>query len=91
MKANDFFEDAKRLFVEGKLKESISTFTKAADAGYDRKTSYLSRGAAYLKLQEADAAIADLSQSSCAREEPICTLYRKRRTSKLRHCRYSWR
>jgi tetratricopeptide (TPR) repeat protein len=61
MKANDFFEDAKRLFVEGKLKDSIAAFTKAADAGYDIEISYLSRGAAYLKLREADEAIADFS------------------------------
>jgi tetratricopeptide (TPR) repeat protein len=61
MKANDIFEDAKRLFVEGKLKESAEAFTKAAKAGYDEKISYLSRGAAYLKLHEADSAITDFS------------------------------
>jgi tetratricopeptide (TPR) repeat protein len=61
MKANDFFEDAKRLFVEGKLRESAEAFTKAADAGYERKISYLSRGAAYLRLREADSAIADFT------------------------------
>ncbi len=59
MKANDLFEDAKRLFVEGKLRESAELFTKAFEAGYDKKMSYLSRGAAYLKLHEADNAIAD--------------------------------
>jgi tetratricopeptide (TPR) repeat protein len=61
MKANDFFEDAKRLFVEGKFKDSIAAFTQAADAGYEREISYLSRGAAYLKLREADNAMADFS------------------------------
>ncbi len=62
MKANDLFEDAKRLFIEGKLRECAVEFTKAAEAGYDQKISYLSRGAAYLKLREADNAIADFSK-----------------------------
>jgi tetratricopeptide (TPR) repeat protein len=61
MNANDLFEDAKRLFVEGKLRESAVAFTKAAEAGHDKKISYLSRGAAYLKLREAGNAIADFS------------------------------
>lgn len=59
MTANDIFEDAKRLFVEGKFRESAELFTKAAEAGYDQKISYLSRGAAHLKLRQADNAIAD--------------------------------
>ncbi len=61
MTATDFFEDGKRLFVEGKLRESAEAFAKAAEAGYDRKISYLSRGAAYLKLRKADEAIADFN------------------------------
>ncbi len=61
MKANDIFEGAKRLFVEGKFRESAGAFTKAAAAGYDQKISYLSRGAAYLKLKEAENAIDDFS------------------------------
>ncbi len=62
MGANDFFEDGKRLFVEGKLKESIEAFTRAVETGYEPKISYLSRGAAYLKIREADKAIADFSK-----------------------------
>jgi tetratricopeptide (TPR) repeat protein len=62
MGAGEFFEDGKRLFVEGKLKESIEAFTKAAEAGHEQKISYLSRGAAYLKLREADKAISDFSK-----------------------------
>jgi Flp pilus assembly protein TadD len=62
MKANDFFEDGKRLFVEGRLRDSIEAFTKAADAGYDSEISYLSRGAAFLKLRKADEAIEDFSK-----------------------------
>jgi Flp pilus assembly protein TadD len=61
MKSDDFFEDGKRLFVEGRLRESIAAFTKAAEGGYDKKISYLSRGAAYLKLREADKALEDFS------------------------------
>ncbi len=62
MKAIDFFEDGKRLFVEGKLKDSIEAFSKAADSGYDSEISFLSRGAAYLKLRDADRAIEDFSK-----------------------------
>jgi tetratricopeptide (TPR) repeat protein len=61
MKANDLFEDGKRYFVEGKLRDSIAAFTKAAEGGFEQKISYLSRGAAYLKLKEADSAISDFS------------------------------
>jgi tetratricopeptide (TPR) repeat protein len=62
MRAKDFFEVGKRHFVEGRLTESIEAFTKAAEAGYDPQISYLSRGAAYLKLREADKAIDDFSR-----------------------------
>ncbi len=62
MNTSDFFEDGKRHFVEGRLRESIEAFTKAAGAGYDPRISYLSRGAAYLKLREADMAIEDFSR-----------------------------
>lgn len=61
MKSEDIFEGAKRLFLAGKLRESAEEFTRAAASGYDQKISYLSRGAAYLKLREADNAIADFS------------------------------
>lgn len=62
MEAENFFEDGKRLFVEGKINESIESFTKAAEAGYDPTIIFLSRGAAHLKLGEADHAIADFSR-----------------------------
>jgi tetratricopeptide (TPR) repeat protein len=61
MGAGDFFEEGKRFFVEGKYEESIEAFTKAAEAGYGQTISYLSRGAAYLKLRRTDEAIADFS------------------------------
>ena len=61
MSANDFFEEGKRFFVEGNYEKSIEAFTKAAEAGHDQTISYLSRGAAFLKLRRADEAIADFS------------------------------
>ena len=61
MGSDDFFEQGKRFFVEGKYEESIEAFTMAAEAGYEQSISYLSRGAAYLKLRRADEAIADFS------------------------------
>jgi len=63
MEANGFFEEGKRLFVEGNLEASITAFTKALKAGYDAKISHLSRGAAYLKLKEPDRAIGDFSKA----------------------------
>jgi len=62
MEANVLFEEGKRLFVEGKLEESIDAFTKALEAGLDPKMSYLSRGAANLKLKEPDRAIGDFNK-----------------------------
>jgi tetratricopeptide (TPR) repeat protein len=62
MKANDFFEDGKRYFVEGNLRDSIEAFTKAADGGFEKEISYLSRGAAHLKLKESDEAVSDFSR-----------------------------
>ena len=59
MSAADFFEKGKHFFVEGKYEESIEAFTMAAEAGHEQTISYLSRGAAYLKLRRADEAIAD--------------------------------
>jgi tetratricopeptide (TPR) repeat protein len=63
MNADDFFEEGKRLFVEGKLEESIDVFTKAINGGFDQKIAYLSRGSAYLRLKDADKAIADFSKA----------------------------
>jgi tetratricopeptide (TPR) repeat protein len=77
MEANEFFEEAKRLFIQGKLRESIEVFTKAADSGYDPVISRLSRGAAYLKLKEADRAIGDFSSViTMDRETPRAYYYR---------------
>lgn len=61
MSAGDYFEEGKRFFVEGKYEESIEAFTMAAETGYEQTISYLSRGAAYLKLRRADEAVADFN------------------------------
>ena len=63
MGANEYFEEGKRLFVEGKLEESIHAFTKALEAGFEPTMTYLSRGAAYLKLKEPDRAIVDFGRA----------------------------
>jgi len=62
METNEFFEAGKRLFVEGRMEESIDSFTKALESGYDPKMSHLSRGAAYIKLKESDKALEDFDK-----------------------------
>jgi tetratricopeptide (TPR) repeat protein len=77
MEANEFFEEAKRLFIKEKYEESVGLFNRAADSGYDPVISYLSRGAAYLKLKDADRAIADFSSViTMDRENPRAYYYR---------------
>lgn len=77
MDAHEFFEDGKRLFVEGMLRESIDAFTKALDAGADPEITYLSRGTAYLKLKEANEAIDDFTKAIEAdKSSPRACYYR---------------
>lgn len=61
MTANELFQQAQRLFMEGKHRESIDKFTEALKAGFEPGITYLSRGAAYLKLNEPDKAIEDFT------------------------------
>lgn len=61
MKTNELFHEGQDYFIKGQLQESIETFTKAHDEGYDPVRSYLSRGVAYLKIEEYDKAIDDFS------------------------------
>lgn len=61
MEAKELFEEAQRLFIQGKHKEAIEEFTKAIEKGADPGISHLSRGAAYLKMQEVDKAIEDFT------------------------------
>ena len=59
MTTKELFHEAQGLFIKGKTEESIERFTRALESGYDPKASHLSRGAAYLQLNETDKAIDD--------------------------------
>jgi tetratricopeptide (TPR) repeat protein len=59
----ELLKEAQLLFIDGKHKESIEAFTKAIEAGADHYVSYLSRGAAHLKLKEVDEAISDFNDA----------------------------
>jgi tetratricopeptide (TPR) repeat protein len=64
MKASrDIFEDAQRLLIDGKFKESIEAFTRAINSGEKSEISFLSRGVAYLRNRETDKAIDDFSEA----------------------------
>ncbi|MCK5286600.1 MAG: tetratricopeptide repeat protein [Thermodesulfovibrionia bacterium] len=63
MTTNELFREAQNLFIEGKHKESIESFTKAIDEGEHTEIAYLSRGVAYLQTKERDSAIADFSKA----------------------------
>jgi Tfp pilus assembly protein PilF len=56
------FEDAQHLLIEGKVKESIDTFTKAIEGGENADIIFLSRGVAYLRNHETNKAIHDFSE-----------------------------
>lgn len=59
---NKEFEDAQRLLVKGRVKESINLFTHAINTGYKSDIAYLSRGVAYLKNHNSNEAIADFNK-----------------------------
>lgn len=61
MTTTELFKEGQALFIEGKTKESIKNFTMALKAGYDTYASHLSRGVAYLQLNETDKAIDDFN------------------------------
>jgi tetratricopeptide (TPR) repeat protein len=58
----ELFENAQRLFIDGKLSESIDAFTKAIDAGEKTDIAFLSRGVAFLRNHEAEKALHDFSE-----------------------------
>ncbi|MDA8164280.1 MAG: tetratricopeptide repeat protein [Desulfobacteraceae bacterium] len=60
MRGQEFFDEGQRLFMSGRIRESIDQFTQALAAGHDEVPVRLSRGAAYLNIQELDKALADL-------------------------------
>jgi tetratricopeptide (TPR) repeat protein len=69
MGAKESFEKAKQLFVEGNVEGSVRAFTEALEEGHDPGIIYLSRGVAYLKMNEIDEAIEDLSRAIDADRE----------------------
>jgi tetratricopeptide (TPR) repeat protein len=60
MRGQELFEEGQRLFMSGRVKESIDQFTQALAAGHDEIPTRLSRGAAYINTQEFDKALVDL-------------------------------
>jgi tetratricopeptide (TPR) repeat protein len=62
MDKNDLFQNGQRLFVQGRHEESIDYFSRSIEAGGETDIAFLSRGVAYLKLQNADKAIHDFSR-----------------------------
>lgn len=71
MGADELFEEGKKLFLEGKIEESINAFSKALDAGSEPGITFMSRGTAQLKLRNPDAAIADFSRAiDAVRDNP---------------------
>jgi tetratricopeptide (TPR) repeat protein len=62
MTSNEFFSEAKSKFATGHPKESIELFTKAEEQGCNPVTVYLSRGAAFLAMDELDKSIDDFNR-----------------------------
>jgi len=63
MDAQELLREAQLLFVNGKEKESIEAYTKAIEAGADPYIAHLSRGVAYIKIQDVDSALNDFSKA----------------------------
>ncbi len=62
MNAKELFRKAQSLFIEGRHKESIDAFTESITAGGKSEMLLLSRGVAYLKIEELQKAIEDFSR-----------------------------
>ena len=63
MDTKELLRAAQLLFVDGKDKESIEAFTKALEAGADPYIAHLSRGVAYVKVEDIDHALSDFSKA----------------------------
>jgi tetratricopeptide (TPR) repeat protein len=63
MDPQELLREAQVLFVEGKDKESIEAFTKAINAGADPYIGHLSRGVAYVKVNDIDQALDDFTRA----------------------------
>ena len=75
MTAKELFEQAQHFFIEGRHGESIEKFTEALNAGFEPAITYLSRGAAYLKMNEPDKAIEDFTRGIEADPEKANAYY----------------
>ncbi|MBS1233114.1 MAG: hypothetical protein H6R42_768 [Nitrospirae bacterium] len=61
--AQELFREAQLLFVQGNTEESIEGFTKALEAGIDPYIAHLSRGVAYVKIQDTEHALSDFNRA----------------------------
>lgn len=78
-------EEAQLLLVNGKDKESIDAFTKAIESGADPYIAHLSRGAAHLKLKEADEAINDFNDAINANSQSARAYFFRGMVYMLKH------
>ena len=62
MKSDNLFQEAQHSFVEGDFHKSIELFSEAEAEGCNPVNTHLSKGAAYLRLQEYDKAIEDFER-----------------------------
>ncbi len=62
MDSTELFQKAQQLFLEGKHEDSIKAFTEAIEAGEKIEISFLSRGVAYIKINQFDNAIKDFGK-----------------------------
>lgn len=63
MKVKNNYKKGQKLFVEGRVEESIDAFMKALDEGEEPYMIYLSRGVAYMNLGKAESAIEDFTRA----------------------------
>lgn len=63
MNTKELFYEAQRHLVQTRYKESVEAFTKALEAGSEPVMTHLSRGVAYLKMEDSDNALADFTKA----------------------------
>jgi tetratricopeptide (TPR) repeat protein len=61
MDAKELFREGQGFFVDGKYGESITSFSKAIDAGEKTEIAFLSRGVAYFRMEQFDKAAEDFN------------------------------
>jgi tetratricopeptide (TPR) repeat protein len=63
MDAKELFREGQLQLMRGELEDSVASFAKAIEAGFDDAVVYLSRGATYMKLKKPAEAIADFGSA----------------------------